>query len=46
MNESGLYSAIDAAGSSSRLTGKKALERKRITKISGNRPWTTEAWPV
>ena len=46
MKLSGLYSATVAAGSSIRSSGKKAEERKRITKTSGNRPWTTEALPV
>ena len=46
MKLSGLYSAIEAAGSSIRFAGKKALERKRTTKTSGNRPWTTLALPL
>ena len=46
MNEAGLYSAIVLAGSSSSSCGKNAVERKRITKTSGNIPWTTEALPL
>ena len=46
MKLSGLYLAIVAAGSSIRLAGKKAEDRNRITKTSGNRPWTTDAFPV
>ena len=46
MNEIGLYLAIACAGSRMRSAGKKAEERKRITKTSGKSPWTTDALPV
>src|SRR3954451_18882488 len=43
MKLSGLYCAIQAAGSSIRFAGKNASERNRITKTSGKIPWTTLA---
>ena len=46
MKLAGLYSAIVFAGSCSRSSGKNAVERKRITKTSGNIPCTTLALPV
>ena len=45
MNETGLYSATVAAGSSISSIGKNAELRKRITNTSGKRPWTTDALP-
>src|SRR3954468_2042353 len=46
MKLKGLYSAIVLAGSSIRSCGKKAEERKRTTRTSGNSPWTTLALPL
>ena len=46
MKLSGLYSAIVFAGSIISSWGKKAEERKRTTRTSGKRPWTTLALPV
>src|SRR6478672_2564864 len=46
MKLSGLYWAIDLAGSIISSWGKKAEERKRTTRTSGKRPWTTLALPV
>jgi hypothetical protein len=46
MKLSGLYSASEEEGSSIRLTGKNALERKRTTNRIGNSPWTMLALPV
>ena len=45
MNETGLYSAIVAAGSSISVYGKNAELRNRITNTIGNSPCTTEALP-
>ena len=42
----GLYSAIVFAGSIISSPGKKAVERKRMTRTRGNSPWTTLALPV